>query len=153
VIVMLGLLLYVYGVLGVYLFRDQDPERWGSLGDAFLTLFQILTLEGWVEVQAKVLPAHPLAWVYFATFVFIGVFVVVTLFIAVVINNLEAAKDEAQAEADRRGAHEDVLQAIADIRDRIERLERLVRAARRPGSAPQPSGTDREAGARRHPRG
>ena len=127
VIMMLTLLLYVYGVLGVYLFREQDPERWGSLGTAFLTLFQILTLEGWVEVQEAVLPAQPLAWAYFASFVFVGVFVVVNLFIAVVINNLESAKLEHQTEADRQGPHLDVLQAIAEIRDRLDRLERLVR--------------------------
>ncbi len=94
VLLMLSLLLYVYGVLGVHLFRGQDPERWGSLGGALLTLFQILTLEGWVEVQAAVLATHPLAWIYFASFVFVGVFVVVNLFIAVVINNLETAKAE-----------------------------------------------------------
>ena len=127
VIMMLGLLLYVYGVLGVYLFREHDEARWGSLGAAFLTLFQILTLEGWVEVQSAVLPAQPWAWVYFASFVFIGVFVVVNLFIAVVINNLEAAKLEHQVETDRRGPHQDVLEAIGDLRERLDHLERLVR--------------------------
>ena len=55
ILMMLGLLLYVYGILGFYLFREQDPERWGTLGAALLTLFQMLTLEGWVEVQAAVL--------------------------------------------------------------------------------------------------
>jgi voltage-gated sodium channel len=134
VIMMLGLLLYVYGVLGIYLFREHDEARWGSLGTAFLTLFQILTLEGWVEVQSAVLPAQPLAWVYFASFVFIGVFVVVNLFIAVVINNLEAAKAEDQAAADRRGPNQDMLEAIADVRERLDQLERLVRR--------RPDGTD-----------
>jgi voltage-gated sodium channel len=59
VIIMLGLLLYVYGVLGVAVFRDQDPERWGRLGMALLTLFQMLTLEGWVEIQDRVLESYP----------------------------------------------------------------------------------------------
>jgi voltage-gated sodium channel len=51
------LLLYVYGVLGVNLFAQVDPQHWGSLGTACLTLFQMLTLEGWVEIQRVVLPA------------------------------------------------------------------------------------------------
>jgi voltage-gated sodium channel len=134
VLMMLGLLLYVYAVLGLYLFREADPEHWNSLGTALLTLFQILTLEGWVEVQGAVLTAHPLAWIYFASFVFIGVFVVVNLFIAVVINNLESAKIEHQVEADRLSAQPDVLHAIADLRERLEHLERLVRS----GAAPTP---------------
>jgi voltage-gated sodium channel len=146
VLMMLGLLLYVYAVVGLYLFRAVDPQHWGTLGTSLLTLFQLLTLEGWVELQGAVLPSYPLAWIYFASFVFIGVFVVVNLFIAVVINNLESAKLEHQAEADRQSAHPDVLEAIADIRDRLEHLERLVRAGSgpphdraRPRPAPTPS--------------
>ena len=55
VIVLLSLLLYVYAVLGFHFYREADPAHWGSLGAALLTLFQILTLEGWVEIQDAVL--------------------------------------------------------------------------------------------------
>jgi voltage-gated sodium channel len=127
VIMMLGLLLYVYGVLGVALFRDQDPEHWGSLGTAFLTLFQMLTLEGWVEIQAEVLGPRPWAWLYFMSFVFVAVFVVVNLFIAVVINNLETARLEQQAEADRLSDHHELLRSLEDSRRRLEVLERALR--------------------------
>ena len=51
----------MYGVLGFHLFREQDPDRSGTLGAALLTLAQMLTLEGWVEVQAAVLDDYPLA--------------------------------------------------------------------------------------------
>lgn len=59
VIVLLTLLLCVYAVVGFHLFRDTDPAHWASLGVALLTLFQMLTLEGWVEIQAAVLGDHP----------------------------------------------------------------------------------------------
>ena len=125
VVMMLGLLLYVYAVLGLYMFRDDDPEHWGTLGAALLTLFQMLTLEGWVEIQAAVLNRHPWAWVYFASFVFVAVFVVVNLFIAVVINNLEAVKVEHQADEDRQNPHGSLLLAIEDVQQRLGQLERL----------------------------
>ena len=70
----------------------------------------------------------------------VGVFVVVNLFIAVVINNLESAKLEHQTEADRQGAHGDVLRAIGEMRDRLEHLERLLRATDTPST---PRGPDR----------
>jgi voltage-gated sodium channel len=130
VIVLLSLLIYVYGVLGFYLFSDHDSERWGTLGAAFLTLFQILTLEGWVEVQAKVLDAQPWAWVYFGSFVFVGVFVVVNLFIAVVINNLESVRLEHQADDDRQSPHHALLETISDLRKRLNDVERQLREAR-----------------------
>jgi voltage-gated sodium channel len=129
VILMLALLLYVYGVLGFHLFGEADPEHWGSLPAALLTLFQMLTLEGWVEIQDAVLDTSPWAWAYFASFVFVAVFVVVNLFIAVVINNLESAKLEQQAEADARSVHHALLQTIEELRSRLEELERQLRAA------------------------
>lgn len=127
VLVMLSLLLYVYGVLGVHLFRDDDPARWGTLGAALLTLFQLLTLEGWVDVQAEVLDKHPWSWTYFASFVFVAVFVVVNLFIAVVINNLESAKLEEQLEEDRRNPQFALLTAIEEAKERLDHLENVLR--------------------------
>jgi voltage-gated sodium channel len=128
VIGLLSLLLYVYAVLGFHFFREADPAHWGSLGAALLTLFQMLTLEGWVEIQAAVIDTYPLAWMYFSSFVFVAVFVVVNLFIAVVINNLEAVKHEHQVDADRASAHRGVLEAIETARQRLEELEERLRA-------------------------
>ena len=129
VIVLLTLLLYVYAVLGFHFFREADPAHWGSLGAALLTLFQMLTLEGWVEIQAAVLDAYPLAWIYFSSFVFVAVFVVVNLFIAVVINNLESVKHEQQVDTDRESAHRGLLEAIETVRQRLEELEERLRAS------------------------
>lgn len=138
VIMLLSLMLYVYGILGFYLFSEADPEHWGTLGAALLTLFQMLTLEGWVEVQDKVLGTFPWAWIYFGSFVFIAVFVVVNLFIAVVINNLEAAKLEEQADADRNSPHHALLATIEDVRQRLGELERQLRGGAQ--AAPGQSG-------------
>jgi voltage-gated sodium channel len=91
----------------------------------------MLTLEGWVEIQDSVLSAYPWAWLYFGSFVLVAVFVVVNLFIAVVINNLETVKVEQQADTDRRSPHHALLQAIDDVRARLEDMERHVRGAPR----------------------
>ena len=128
VIMLLSLLLYVYAVLGFHFFRAADPAHWGSLGAALLTLFQMLTLEGWVEIQDAVLEPHPWSWIYFSSFVFVAVFVVVNLFIAVVINNLEAVKHEQQVDADRESAHRGLIEAIETVRQRLAELEERLRA-------------------------
>ena len=128
VIVLLSLLLYVYAVLGFHFFREEDPTRWGSLGAALLTLFQMLTLEGWVEIQTAVLDVYPFAWIYFSSFVFVAVFVVINLFIAVVINNLESVKHEQQIDRDRESAQHGLLEAIETVRQRLDDLEGRLRA-------------------------
>ncbi|HWI16218.1 MAG TPA: ion transporter, partial [Vicinamibacterales bacterium] len=132
VIVLLSMMLYVYAVIGFHLFGGTDPAHWGTLGTALLTLFQMLTLEGWVEIQAAVLDQYPLAWLYFSSFVLVAVFVVVNLFIAVVINNLESVKHEQQVDADRASVHHDVLSTIESLRERLAQLEEQLRATRPP---------------------
>ncbi len=124
VVTMLGILMYIYGVLGFHLFAQVDPQRWGSLVRAVETLFIILTLEGWVEVYEKSAAATPWAWVFYASYIVIAVFVVINLFIAVVINNLEATRKEEAAAGD--GAA-NALQEIERLRAQVDRVEAVVR--------------------------
>jgi voltage-gated sodium channel len=139
VMLLLGLMMYMYAVFGYHAFHRVDPEHWGSLGRALLTVFQLLTLEGFAELQAAVMGERPWAWIYFVSFVVLAVFVVVNLFIAVVINNLEAAKlDLLMAGADPSGP---VLAAVVELRQRLDEFEgRLAAGALGPvpraGAAP-----------------
>jgi voltage-gated sodium channel len=94
VVTLLGLLIYIYGVVGYHLFGGVDPEHWGNLGSAAHTLFVVITLEGWVELMQKSAEATRWAWLYYASFIVVAVFVVTNLFIAVVINNLEEVRNE-----------------------------------------------------------
>lgn len=138
---LLSLLLYIYAVIGVNVFGGHDPEHWGSLGQALLTLFQMLTLEGWVEIQAVSMKHFPHAWIYYGSFVIVAVFVVVNLFIAVVLNNLDEIREE-----DRQAALEQSERAqaalsparferhLATIRAELDRLETMYRE--RIGEAP-----------------
>jgi voltage-gated sodium channel len=131
---LLSLLLYIYAVVGVNLFGRDDPQHWGGLGKALLTLFQMLTLEGWVEIQAQSLQSYPFAWLFYGSFVIVAVFVVVNLFIAVVLNNLDEIREEdrkAALDASERtqatAAPERFERHLATIRTELERLEALYR--------------------------
>ena len=126
VIVLLGLILYVYAVLGVHLFAAADPAHWGTLARAGLTLFEILTLEGWVDLMDASLAATPWAWVYYVSFVVLAVFVVINLFIAIVINNLEAAKREQRLPTPGR---RDLAERLAGVRAELVELEEALRSA------------------------
>ena len=137
VLLLLFLILYVYAILGHHLFGAIAPESWGSLGAALLTLFQVLTLEGWVELQGQVIKVSPWAWLYFLSFVVLAVFVVVNLFIALVINNLESTKAAiARQEPAHDAGPETVLAAAAELRRRLEDLEHSLRAGAPPPAPP-----------------
>jgi len=133
VLMLLGLLLYIYAIMGYNFFRETDPAHFGSLGSALLTLFQVITLEGWVEIQASSLRTMPFSWVYFASFILLAVFIVINLFIAIVINNLEATK-QAERMAEMLGKRGDVLRQIVKLREDLESLEHAIRRPTNPMS-------------------
>jgi len=132
VLTLMAILFYVYGVAGYHLYAAHDPARWGTLGKALLTLFQIATLEAWTEVMNKAMELSPWHWVYFVSFVLFGTFVVVNLFVAVVINSLEESHREL---AQEEGPLPDVVggelprirQLLAEVDGRLERLEQTRR--------------------------
>src|SRR5688572_1751192 len=130
IVLLLSLVIYVYAVLGYHLFGPVDPAHWGSLGSAVRTLFEMLTLEGWLEFQAAVIGQVPLAWVYFGSYVLIAVFIVVNLFIAVILNNLERVKTEQAAEDIKAPTDEDVylLARVETIRSELAELDTRLRA-------------------------
>ena len=55
---------------------------------------------------------NPFAWVYFVSFVIVGTFVVVNLFIAVVINNLDRAKEEALKDLEPAASRGELLREL-----------------------------------------
>jgi len=127
VTLLMAVLLYVYAILGYYLYHPDDPEHWGSLGQSLLSTFQLLTLEGWNEIQAGVIKTHPWSWLFFASFIIVAVFVVVNLFIAVVLNNLENVKAEQVHEADMKHPQHELLEQIHQLKEQLERLERSLK--------------------------
>jgi voltage-gated sodium channel len=133
VILLLALVVYVYAVLGYHLFSGIDPAHWGDLGLSVRTLFEVLTLEGWLELQAAVIQPVPLAWLFFGSYVLLAVFIVVNLFIAVILNNLESVKAEHAAEALEGGHDAELLRRIEALRTELGDVEALLR---RRGSPP-----------------
>src|SRR5512137_1929065 len=56
---LLALMFYIYGVAGIHLFGAHDPKNFGSLPAAFLSLFQLVTLDNWADLFNGQLPYVP----------------------------------------------------------------------------------------------
>jgi voltage-gated sodium channel len=133
IVLLVTLLIYVYGVIGHHLFSKVDPEHWGTLGRAAQTLFVVITLEGWVELMSASVEATPWAWLYYVTFIVIAVFVVINLFIAVVLNNLEKVRSEmADAEAGATVLASDAMRELARLHARLDDLHAALSSPRIP---------------------
>lgn len=103
---------YAFAVLGVFLFGQNDPVHFGSLGKSFLSLFTVLTLEGWVDIMKIQMEgcsfgdaerlrefctssqAQPVAAVaYFLSFIVIGTMIILNLLIGVVVGSMVEAHE------------------------------------------------------------
>lgn len=123
VIMLMSIVFYIYAVVGFHLFHEHDPTHWETLGLALLTLFRVVTLEDWTDVMYTAMEWHPFAWIYFVSFVVLGTFVVVNLFIAVVLNNLEDAKQERLHELAAPVGREELLTELRQTQATLRRLE------------------------------
>ncbi|GJL64576.1 MAG: hypothetical protein NPIRA04_32300 [Nitrospirales bacterium] len=123
VMTLMGVIFYIYAITGFQLFHEHDPTHWRSLGISLLTLFRVVTLEDWTDVMYKAMELHPFAWMYFVSFVVLGTFVVVNLFIAVVINNLDEAKAERLRELEAPVTQEEILKDLRETQKALKRLE------------------------------
>lgn len=93
--VLLALLFYVYAVIGTFKFGADSPEHFGNLGRSFLTLFQVVTLEGWVDIMQEQRGRWPLlAPAYFVSFILLGTMIALNLLIGVIVNGMSEAQEE-----------------------------------------------------------
>jgi voltage-gated sodium channel len=113
------LLVYLYAIVGWTLFHEQVPQYFGTLGESMLTLFTLLTIEGWNGILEEMRPASPWAIPYTLSFILIGTFVVLNLVIGVVITSL----DEAYGARRREHEGEQLADAIDDVRRALDTLE------------------------------
>ncbi|MCR9276578.1 MAG: ion transporter [Pseudomonadaceae bacterium] len=129
VVILLSILFYVYGVAGYHLFHEIDPVHWETLGISLLTLFRIVTLEDWTDVMYNAMAGMPFAWVFFVSFVVLGTFVVINLFIAVVLNSLDEAKAEQLREITTPPNREEILIELRETQRALVRLQTQLEAS------------------------
>lgn len=121
-------LLYIYGMVGHTLFGEANPDRWGTIGTAMLTLFTVLTLEGWPDVFAEVQDVSGWSTLYFITFILGAVFVVMNMVIGIVLSTLEEAREaarEKQRDAEKAEHQLEVAREI-QILEGVDELRRTV---------------------------
>lgn len=118
VAMLLWLLVYVYSVIGTNLFGETVPHYFGSLHRTWLTLFQIVTLEGWNDILADVLAVAPWGWAYLVSYIFLGTFTLFNLFVGVIVGNLEEVTARREDETGAR-----LAELAAEVRALRERME------------------------------
>ena len=117
---------YVSGVIATNMYASEFPERFGTLGMSFYTLFQVMTLEGWSEEIARpIMAIYPSAWIFFLIFIFISTFIVVNLFVAVIVDSINSIKHHEQ----NKDKEDDVAAKIQALHTEITELKALIKTS------------------------
>lgn len=116
IMLLLGLVFYVFSVMATKLYGDTFPDHFGDLGASLYTLFQVMTLEGWSDgVVRPVMEVHPLAWLFFIPFIVLTSFTVLNLFIGVIVSAMEAEHD-VELKEEREEREDDRAAILAEIK-------------------------------------
>jgi len=135
--VMTALLIYVYGMVGWVIFHQHDPEQFGTVGSAMITMFVLLTLENLPDYIAAGRDVSDWTLLFYLSYVLVASFLVFNLFIGIVIGSMEEARERDREEKrirDRAAAaatanREDDL--IVAVEDKIEELTSTLEDLRR----------------------
>ncbi|MBN2893282.1 MAG: ion transporter [Bacteroidales bacterium] len=145
--ILLLLLFYIYAVAGVFFFGDNDPIHFKDLQTSMLSLFRVVTLEDWTDIMYINMfgcenygyddmsicvnsKGNPLLSVgYFVTFVLIGTMIILNLFIGVIMNGMDEARAEMEAEgySESKGISHDIEtleQKLTEVQGLLVKLKK-----------------------------
>ncbi len=138
--VLIFVALFMYGMVGHYLFGDQDVDNWGSITRAMTSLFILLTLENFPNYLEAGVAVSPWALPYFLSYVFVVVFTVLNVLIGVVLNAMDEAREENRERAKRLGQLTEIVDEVETmtedgkisaeemkkLREKVARMERIL---------------------------
>jgi voltage-gated sodium channel len=116
------LVMYIYAIIGVTLFRNREykqsehlkltisnPDPYGDLGEAFFTLFRILTGEDWTDLRYNLLSnehingtspkvSNVVVTIYHVSWMVIAAYLLINLVIGAIVNNFQVVLDAQREE-------------------------------------------------------
>jgi voltage-gated sodium channel len=117
--------------MGTFLFGIKDPVHFGNLHISMITLFKVLTLEGWTEImnvqfygtndpmaEYNSKPISYASVIYFVSFILLGAMIVMNLFIGVIMNSMQESHQELEREKKSKVSHPGSIQGILKELDR-----------------------------------
>lgn len=141
---LLGVLLYIYSIIGIYLFSHHvyDHADFSNLSAAFLTLFQLMTLDGWSDMMYAASASYNGSWLikmYFISFVVLTAIISFNVFVAVLTSQvherfldeqkqsqsklMKLAGDVSDTEREVESGFKEVLAELKALRNEVEKLK------------------------------
>ena len=115
-----GMTLLIYAIIGMDSYGTTAPEYFGSLSRSLFTLFQVMSLEAWAsDVARPIMSVHPLAWLYFVSYILIASYILLSLVAGVITATTVEVYEHEES-------HKDILTAIKKLQKQVDELSKRL---------------------------
>eukprot|EP00163_Fabomonas_tropica_P029381 TRINITY_DN626_c0_g1_i15.p1 TRINITY_DN626_c0_g1~~TRINITY_DN626_c0_g1_i15.p1 ORF type:complete len:495 (-),score=101.10 TRINITY_DN626_c0_g1_i15:64-1548(-) len=98
IMITLLMVFYIFAIFGINIFEEytystrsdlQFQDKFRNIGGAFITLFQLLTLDQWYNMQADIakVVSPAIVALYFIIWIWVGAFIFRNIFVGVMVKN------------------------------------------------------------------
>jgi voltage-gated sodium channel len=131
VALLMFIIFYIYAAMGSIFFSAINPELWGNISVAMLTLFRVATFEDWTDVMYETMETYPISWLFYLTFIFVVAFVFLNMMIGIVVQTLQREHEEmalSQGEGEVGEVHW-IREHTEAMEARLGRIEEMLERA------------------------
>ena len=131
IVALLLIISYISSVIVTHLYGVDYPELFGSIGRSMLTLFQLMTLEGWAaEVVRPVMETHPYSVLLFIPYMLMTAFAILNLFTAVLVDSMQLIQQNYSYERSENETRSIIKAELADVKDDLSGLSAEIKKLR-----------------------
>lgn len=120
VMTLMFIIFYIYAAFGSLFFKDVNPVYWNDIAISLLTLFRIMTFEGWTDILYETMEVYPWSWAYFISFIFLTTFAFLNMVIGIMVGALEEENINETKINDR-------VVTLKDLHAEIQELKALIK--------------------------
>ncbi len=125
VMMLLFIIFYIYGAVGATFFAEVNEKYWGDIAVSMLTLFRVMTFEGWTQVMYETQERYPYSWIFYLSFIFVTAFTFLNMVIGIVVNVLEQERRKHWGAVEEE-QHDEQMLELKELRDEIRALRALI---------------------------
>jgi len=113
---------YVYAIIGVNIFGADFPENFGTLGSAFLALFNLSSFD-----SSEVIKRFSWSWIYFISYNFFEASIIMNVIVGVIVDSVNTSRQEIEDEdKDEVGNDKKEEVTLESLSAQIAELQKMI---------------------------
>ncbi len=116
---------YVYAIIGVNIFSTDFPENFGTLGAAFLSLFNLSSFD-----SSEVIKRYSWSWIYFISYNFFEASIIMNVIVGVIVDSVNTSRREIEEE-DKKESDDKIKDSVTleSLASQISELKDFIKKA------------------------